>query len=48
MFLLLRDTLVAYGGSQARGPIRAIAVAYTTATAIPDPSLPQLTAMLDP
>ena len=29
---------VAYGGSQVRGRIRAAAVAYTTATAMQDPS----------
>ena len=30
-----RATPAAYGGSQARGPIGAIAAAYTTATAMP-------------
>ena len=29
---------MAYGGSQARGIIGAVALAYTTATAMPDPS----------
>ena len=35
-----RAAPVAYGGSQARGPIRAAAasLAYTTGTATPDPS----------
>ena len=32
-FLLFRATPTAYGGSQARGPIRATLLAYTTATA---------------
>ena len=49
-----RAALAAYGGSQARDLIRAVAACYTRATAMPDPSciceLPtsQLTAMLDP
>ena len=56
-FCLFRDVLVAYGGPQARGRIRATAPAYTTATATPDlshvcdlhhSSTPQLMAMLDP
>ena len=34
-----RATPVAYGGSQTRGQIRDAATAYTTATAMPDPSL---------
>ena len=52
LFALFRATLAAYGGSQARGPIGAVAAAYTTAThAGSQPRLrptPQLTAMLDP
>ena len=35
---LFRATPAAYGGSQARGRIGAVAAAYTTATAMPDPS----------
>ena len=38
IFLLFRATLVACGGSQPRGLIRAIAAAYATATAVQDPS----------
>ena len=40
-FLLFRATPAAHGGSQARGVIRATELqlpAYTTATAVPDPS----------
>ena len=37
-FFLFRATPTAYGNSQARGPIRAAAVAYATTTAIPDQS----------
>ena len=37
-FCLFRATPTAYGGSQARGLIGAIAAAYTRATAKPDPS----------
>ena len=32
-----RAAPVAYGSSQARGQIRAVAAAYATATAMPDP-----------
>ena len=35
-FFLFRAALAAYTGSQARGPIRAVAPAYTTATATAD------------
>ena len=35
-FCLFRATPAAYGGSQARGLIGAVAAAYTTATATPD------------
>ena len=35
-FLNFRATLVAYGGSQGRGPIRAVATVYATATATLD------------
>ena len=37
-YLLFRAASVAYGGSQARGPIGAVATTYTTVTAMPDPS----------
>ena len=37
-FCLLRATPAAYGGFQARGPIRTIAAAYARATAMWDPS----------
>ena len=37
-YLLFRATPAAYGGSQARGQIRAAATAYTTATGMLDPS----------
>jgi len=37
-FFLFRAAPVAYGGSQARGPIGATAAAYITATARPDPN----------
>ena len=37
-FCLFRVTPTAYGGSQARGLIGAVAVTYTTATAMPDMS----------
>ena len=37
-FCLFRAAPTAYGGSQARGLIGAIAVAYATATATQDPS----------
>ena len=52
--LFFRATLTAYGGSQARVKSELQLPAYTTATAMPDPSrvcdlhTPQLTAMLDP
>ena len=50
-FFLFRAAPEAYGCSQARGQIRAIVLAYATATA-QDPSrlktTPQLMAMLDP
>ena len=36
-FFLFRAVPVAYGGSQPRGRIGAAAVAYATATAMPDP-----------
>ena len=35
-FCLFRAAPVAYGGSQARGPIRAVATSPATATATPD------------
>ena len=35
---VFRAAPTAYGGSQARGPIRAVAAACATATAMPDPS----------
>ena len=35
-FGLFRATPLAYGSSQARGPVGALAAAYTTATALPD------------
>ena len=38
-FCLFRAAPVAYGGSQARGPIRAVATSPATATATPDLSL---------
>ena len=38
VFLLFRAEPVAYGGSQTRGWIRASALVYATATAMPDPS----------
>ena len=37
-FFLFRAELMAYGSSQARGQIRGIALAYSTATAMRDPS----------
>ena len=37
LFFSFRAAPMAYGGSQARGRIGAIAVAYTTAHATPDP-----------
>ena len=37
-FFVFKTTPTAYGGSQVRGPIGARAAAYTTATAMPDPS----------
>ena len=37
-FVFSRATPMAYGGSQAGGLIRAVAAAYATATATPDPS----------
>ena len=37
-FCLFRAAQVACGGSQARGPIGAVAMAYATATAMQDPS----------
>ena len=37
-FCLLRAAPEAYGSSQARGKIRAVALAYTTAIAMLDPS----------
>ena len=37
-FCLFRATATAHGGSQARGPIRVVAAAYTTAIATWDPS----------
>ena len=37
-FCLFRAASVAYGGSQAIGPIRSVAVGLPTATAILDPS----------
>ena len=37
-FCLFRVIPMAYGGSQARGPIGAVATTYTTVTAMPDPS----------
>ena len=37
-FNLFRATPAAYGGSQARGPIRAVAAGYARATAMLDPS----------
>ena len=37
-FFFFRATLLAYGGSQARGRIRAVALAYARATEAPDPS----------
>ena len=52
---LFRAAPAAYGGSQAKGPIRAVAAAYATATATQDPTricdlqpTPQLMAILDP
>ena len=48
-FLLFRATPVAYGGSQARGPIRATATGYSNAGSEPHlHPTPQLTAMPDP
>ena len=53
-FCLFGATPTAYGSSQARGQIGAVALAYTTATATPDPSLIcdlptlQLISTLDP
>ena len=38
VFPFFKTELTAYGGSQARGPIRATLLAYTTATATWDPS----------
>ena len=38
-FGLFKAATVAYGGSQARGLIGAVAPSYTTVTAMPDPSL---------
>ena len=38
LFCFLRAAPVAYGGSQARGPIGIQLPAYATATAMPDPS----------
>ena len=38
LFFFFRAAPAAHGGSQARGPIRAIAAAYTIATAMQDPS----------
>ena len=37
-FFFLRATPEAYGGSQARGQIGAVATSLATATAVPDPS----------
>ena len=53
LFAISWAALVAYGGSQARGPIGAVATAYGTATATQgsEPHLkptPQLTATPDP
>ena len=48
---LFRTAPAAYGGSQARGRIGAVALAYITANTGPEPHLrptPQLTAMPDP
>ena len=52
-FVFLGAAPATYGGSQARGPIRAVATSYTTATATRDLSCvydlhtPQLTATPD-
>ena len=53
VFCVLRAAPAAYGGSQARGPVRAAATGYTRVTTTWDPSCicnlhPQLTAMSDP
>ena len=37
-FFFLGTSPATYGSSQARGRIRAVAMAYTTATTMPDPS----------
>ena len=38
VFCLFRAACMAYGGTRARGRIGAVGPAYTTATAMPDPS----------
>ena len=51
IFLFFRAVPRAYGSSQARGQSELQLPAYTTATAMPDPSsicIPEFTAMPDP
>ena len=47
-FFSFKATPMAYGGFQARGIIRAVATAYSTATAMPLWPIPQITTTQDP